>query len=107
MRKFFGLGKSKGSSNASNNRDSSKSVSSSRLNDMKTDMQNYKGQRYNPAEDDGITTESLFRVIDGDTGDAIDVRELLGVTEEEFKANPELQAAIAHMNKIQPIDESP
>ena len=90
MRKFFGLGKSKGSSNASSNRESSKSVSSSKLNDMKADMQKYKGQRYNPAEDDGITTESLFRVIDGDTGDAIDVRELLGVTEEEFKANPEL-----------------
>jgi len=35
------------------------------------------------------------------------VRELLGVTEEEFKASPELQAALAHMNKIKPIDESP
>ena len=69
-------------------------------------MQTYKGQRYNPAEDDGITTESLFKVIDGDTGEAIDVRELLGVTEEEFKANPELRDAIAHMNRIQPIEET-
>ena len=31
----------------------------------------------------------------------------LGVTEEEFKANPELRDAIAHMNKIKPIDEGP
>jgi len=35
------------------------------------------------------------------------VRELLGVTEEEFKADPELQAALAHMNKIKPIKEQP
>ena len=63
-------------------------------------MEGYKGQKYNPAEDDGITTESLFKVIDGDTGEAIDVRELLGITEEEFRANPELRQAIAHMNKI-------
>ena len=70
-------------------------------------MKTYKGQVYNPAEDDGITTESLFSVIDGDTGQAIDVRELLGVTEEEFKANPELVAALAHMNKIKPIDSAP
>lgn len=36
----------------------------------------------------------------------MDVRELLGVTEEEFRANPELQAAIAHMNQIKPIEET-
>lgn len=70
-------------------------------------MQGYKGQKYNPAEDDGITTESLFKVIDGDTGEAIDVRELLGITEEEFKSNPELLQAMQHMNKIQPIEEQP
>ena len=28
------------------------------------------------------------------------------MTEEEFKANPELRDAIAHMNRIQPIEES-
>ena len=70
-------------------------------------MQNYRGQKYNPAEDDGITTESIFKVIDGDTGQAVDVRELLGVTEEEFAADPELQAALAHMNKIKPIESQP
>ena len=98
MFKFLGIGKNKDGS-SKGNRDS-KTVSSSKLNDVKADMQNYKGQRYNPAEDDGITTESLFKVIDGDTGQAIDVRELLGVTEEEFRNNPELRDAIAHMNKI-------
>lgn len=70
-------------------------------------MQNYRGQKYNPAEDDQITTESIFNIIDGDTGKRIDVRELLGVTEEEFAADPELQAALAHMNKIKPIDSKP
>jgi len=100
MKKFFGFGKSKNPSN----RDS-KTTSQSKLDDIRGEMEGYKGQKYNPAEDDGITTESLFRVVDGDTGEAIDVRELLGVTEEEFRSNPELQAAIAHMNKIQPIEE--
>lgn len=99
MKKFFSFGKSKGSSG----RDSAKTTSQSKLDDIRGEMQGYKGQRYNPAEDDGITTESLFKVIDGDTGEAVDVRELLGVTEEEFRSNPELQAALAHMNKIQPI----
>ena len=37
----------------------------------------------------------------------MDVRELLGVTEEEFAADPELQAALAHMNKIKPIESQP
>ena len=70
-------------------------------------MQAYKGQKYNPSEDDGITTESLFKVVDGDASEQIDVRELLGVTEEEFRKNPELRDAIAHMNRIKPIDEGP
>ncbi len=74
---------------------------------MQAEMQNYRGQKYNPSEDDGITTESIFKVIDGDTGQAMDVRELLGVTEEEFAADPELQAALAHMNKIKPIESKP
>ena len=85
MKKFFSFGKSKGNSN----RDS-KTTSQSKLDDIRGEMASYKGQKYNPAEDDGITTESLFRVVDGDTGEAIDVRELLGVTEEEFRSNPDL-----------------
>ena len=91
MKKFFGKlgGKSKGQS-VEKNRESAKTSASSQLGSIKAEMQTYKGQRYNPAEDDGITTESLFKVIDGDTGQAIDVRELLGVTEEEFRSNPEL-----------------
>ena len=67
----------------------------------------YKGQTYNPAEDDNITTESLFKVINADTGEHIDVRELLGVTEEDFAKNPELLNALMHMNNIQPIEQQP
>lgn len=66
-------------------------------------MQNYKGQAYNPAEDDGITTESMFKVIDGDTGEVIDVRELLGLTEEDFKENPDLLNVLKHMNVKAPL----
>lgn len=106
--KFSKSGKDSESKAAQPNpRESTKSAASTQLAAMQAEMLNYKGQRYNPAEDDGITTESLFQVIDGDTGMAIDVRELLGVTEEEFRANPELRDAIAHMNKIKPIDERP
>ena len=106
MRKLFSRNKNK-DKDAAAGRDSRKltTTSASQLESVQNDMQSYKGQRYNPAEDDGITTESLFKVIDGDTGEAIDVRELLGVTEEEFRANPELRDAIAHMNRIQPIEE--
>ena len=67
-------------------------------------MDTYKGQSYNPAEDDGITTESMFRVVDGDTGERIDVRELLGLTEEDFKENPDLLQVLQHMNNIKPIE---
>lgn len=66
-------------------------------------MQSYKGQAYNPIEDDGITTESMFKVIDGDTGERIDVRELLGLTEEDFKENPDLLNILKHMNIKAPI----
>ena len=44
-------------------------------------MKEYKGQKYNPVEDDGITTESMFKIVDGETGERVDVRELLGITE--------------------------
>ena len=76
MKKFFGLGK--------------KDPKDSKLEKNKQDMQLYKGQSYNHVEDDGITTESMFKVVDGDTGEKIDVRELLGITEEDFKENPDL-----------------
>ena len=68
-------------------------------------MTNYKGQKYNPVEDDAITTESLFKVLDADTGKEIDVRELLGLTEEDFKDNPELASVLQHMQNISPLDE--
>jgi hypothetical protein len=54
-------------------------------------------------EDDGITIDSMFKVIDGDTGEKIDVRELLGLTEDDFKENPELLNIIKHMNIKAPI----
>jgi hypothetical protein len=59
---------------------------------------------YNPAEDDGITTESMFKVVDGDTGERIDVRELLGLTEEDFRDNPDLLNVLQHMNNVKPLE---
>ena len=97
MRKFFSFGKKESRDSAASD---SKSRKSAKLETLKEEMNTYKGQKYNPAEDDSITTESIFKVVDGDTGEMIDVRELLGITEEEFKANPELLNAITHMNKI-------
>ena len=61
-------------------------------------MEEYKGQKHNPVEDDQITTESLFKVLDAETGEWVDVRELLGVTEEDFKNNPELYEVMKQMN---------
>ena len=81
MKKFFGFGKKK-------------DVDPKRLQENKQKMAEYKGQPYNPAEDDGITTESLFKVVDGESGERIDVRELLGISEEDFKNNPELLQAL-------------
>ena len=77
------------------------------LNDLKQEMNYYRGQKYNPVEDDNITTESMFKVINADTGEAMDVRDMLGITEEEFKNNPDLLNALVHMNNIQPIDSKP
>ena len=68
-------------------------------------MANYKGQTFNPKEDHKITTQSLFKVIDKDTGEAVDVRELLGITEEDFKDNPELLDIIKQMNLTEPVPE--
>ena len=46
----------------------------------------------------------MFKVVDGDTGERIDVRELLGLTEEDFKENPDLLQVLKHMNNIRPIE---
>ena len=46
-------------------------------------------------------------MVDGDSGKGYDVRELLGISEEEFKNNPELANALAYMNEIQPVDNDP
>lgn len=91
MKKFFGFGKKK-------------QAPSKQLEESKAKMAEYKGQKYNPAEDDGITTESLFKVVDGSTGERIDVRELLGISEQEFKDNPELAAALAYMGEVAPVE---
>ena len=95
MKKLLGFGNKKKSTTTN------KSTIISQTN--REAMANYKGQIYNPAEDDAITTESVFKVIDADTGEHIDVRELLGVTEEDFKSNPELINALKHMNNKNPI----
>ena len=96
MKKLFGIGSKKKASTTN------KSTIINETN--KEAMANYKGQIYNPAEDDGITTESVFKCIDADTGEQIDVRELLGVSEEDFKNNPELVNALKHMNNISPLE---
>lgn len=77
MKKFFGFGKKEEKKNE-------------KLQQAQQDMKSYKGQTYNPAQDDGITTESMFKIIDGETGEMVDVREMLGITEEDFKDNPDL-----------------
>ena len=66
-------------------------------------MKTYKGQKYNPKEDDGITMESMFMVIDGETGEKVDVRELLGITEEDFHNNPDILDALQAMNMKMPV----
>jgi len=92
MKKLFGFGKKED--------DKSKTA---KLEKTKQEMLLYKGQTYNPVEDDGITTESMFKVIDGDTGEKIDVRELLGITEEDLKNNPDLLNILKHMNEKSPL----
>lgn len=37
-------------------------------------------------------------MLDAETGEWVDVRELLGVTEEDFKNNPELYEVMKQMN---------
>lgn len=91
MKKFFGFGK----------KDDKKP--SEKLEQTRQQMAAYKGQAYNPIEDDGITTESMFKVVDGDTGEKIDVRELLGLTEEDFLENPDLLNVLKHMNVKAPV----
>lgn len=95
MKKFFGLGKKE-----------DPNAKAAKLEKTKQEMQLYKGQAYNPIEDDGITTESMFKVVDGDTGEKIDVRELLGITEEDLKDNPDLLNILKHMNEKAPIEET-
>ena len=112
MKKFFrkltGSTVDASGRSGSDRRSSGREAAQKELADLQAQMQSYKGQRYNPAEDDGITTEGLFSVVDGDSGQAMDVRELLGVTEEELRAaGPEILAAMAHMNRIKPISEQP
>lgn len=95
MKKFFGIGKKE-----------DPKAKAAKLEETKKEMQLYKGQAYNPVEDDGITTESMFKVIDGDTGEVIDVRELLGITEDDFKENPDLLNILKHMNMKAPMEET-
>lgn len=58
-----------------------------------------------PKEDENITTQSLFKVTDKDTGEVLDVRELLGITEEDFRENPELYEVMMQMKTEAPVDD--
>ena len=51
MKKFFGIGKKE-----------DPKAKAAKMEETKKEMQLYKGQAYNPVEDDGITTESMFKV---------------------------------------------
>lgn len=97
MKKLFGFGKK------------DEKAKNEKLDKAQQEMKEYKGQKYNPREDDGITTESMFKIVDGETGERVDVRELLGLTEEDFKNDPTLLDVIKHMNThapVEPQDES-
>ena len=43
--------------------------------------------------------------MDKDTGEQIDVRELLGITEEDFRNNPQLLDVLQTMNLTMPVEE--
>jgi hypothetical protein len=58
MKKLFGFGKKKETPKTQ-----------AKLEEAKVSMQSYQGQKFNPTEDKNITTESLFKVIDNDTGE--------------------------------------
>ena len=68
-------------------------------------MEAYQGQDKTPEINDGITKESLLSIIDKKTGQAMDVREVLGISEEDFKNNPELLEYLQEMNQAVPVQE--
>lgn len=57
-------------------------------------MESYTKQAHVPHEDDQITLKNLVNVIDKETGEAMDVRSVLGLNEEDLKDNPELLAML-------------
>ena len=68
-------------------------------------MASYQGQDKTQEINDGITKESLLSIIDKKTGKAMDVREVLGISEEDFKNNPELLEYLQEMNAAVPVPE--
>jgi hypothetical protein len=52
---------------------------------------------------DELTIESMFKVFDSASGEMVDVRELLNLTEADFENNSNLQNILAYMNKKEPL----
>lgn len=46
----------------------------------------------------------MFRVFDKDAGAMVDVREIMDITEEDFKENPELLNILKQMNETNPVN---
>jgi len=58
-----------------------------------------------PHEDDQITLKNLVNIIDKETGEAMDVRSVLGLNEEDLANDPELLAMLKEMNMEMPQAE--
>lgn len=52
---------------------------------------------------DELTIESMFSVYDKDAGAFLDVREIMDLTEEDFKDNQQVQGILKMMNESKPI----
>jgi hypothetical protein len=52
---------------------------------------------------DELTIENMFMVYDKKAGAYVDVREIMDITEEDFKENPELLDIIKQMNETNPV----
>jgi len=65
-------------------------------------METYTKQVHVPHEDDQITLKNLVNIIDKETGEAMDVRSVLGLNEEDLANDPELLAMLKEMNMEMP-----
>ena len=55
------------------------------------------------AVNEELTIESMFQIYDKDSGEVIDLRDIIDLDQTDCQNNEELQKALEHMNKIKPI----